>query len=73
LGQKSLQYQADIEEAEFKDIAANGARVSLSATKNRRRKRPPQRETGVKHHASMVTSGSDRRAREKSDRRIMRR
>jgi hypothetical protein len=33
LGQKHLQYQEDIVEAEFKDIDANGARVSLAAIK----------------------------------------
>jgi hypothetical protein len=33
LGQKTLQYQEDIVEAEFKEIAAKGARVSLTATK----------------------------------------
>jgi hypothetical protein len=33
LGQKTLQYQEDIVEAEFKEIDAKGARVSLAATK----------------------------------------
>jgi hypothetical protein len=31
-GKNSLQYQEDIVEAEFKEIASKGARVSLSAT-----------------------------------------
>jgi hypothetical protein len=84
-GKNSLQYQQDIVETEFKEIASKGARVSLAETKNCGEKRASQSEERgrappptrcfrpVRHgQIDMQNRVLGRLAREKTDRRIMR-
>ena len=83
-GNNPLQYQEDIVEAEFKEIAWKGARVSLAETQKRGENAASQSENGMPSDAPAQRTGPardgrigmqrrffSRAAREKTDRRIM--
>jgi hypothetical protein len=72
-GNNPLQYQEDIVEAEFKEIAWKGARVSLAETQKCGENVASQSENGIPSDGRIDRQRRffSRAAREKTDRRIM--